>query len=244
MSYIYARKDLAHIGDPQEETLLKAFFTALYDPNYINLCVEKFAFTAVPDNVRTIGLAGIDMLASTANATDWTFESSTTPGDGQGDYVISVKRRSFGEYQRNLFDGDSIHLQNEINNVRAELQTERSKVSALENELGTIREQMGGQADTPITSSAQYSEFTDDDASQISAALIMSSISIALWAVAAAFVAFRMFNRPNKDVPPEVMNGGSGHGAAGAMNGGSGHGASARTAAKHSAVMEESDMVA
>lgn len=240
MTYIYVRKDLSHIEDPQEQTLLKAFLTALYDPSYIDLCVQGFAFTAVPENVRQIGLAGIDMIATNTSATPWTFESSTVPGEGQGDYVISEKRRSFGEYQRNEFAGDSIHLQNEITNVRAELSTEKSKVKSLEEEISVIRTQMGGDASTPITGSSQYADFTEDDAGQISAALIMSSISIAFWAVAGAFVAYRAFNHPNKDVP-EVMNGGGT--ANGAINGGSGHGA-ARTAAKHSAVMEESDMVA
>jgi len=165
------------------------------------------------------------------------------PEMDKGDYVISAKCRSYGEYQRDdLFQGNSILLQEELNNVLEELQTEMNKVSALEEELGVIREQMGGQADTPITSSAQYAEFTEEDAGQISAALIMSSISIALWALAAGVVAFQAFNCPNQDVGvTEVMNGGSGHGA---IKGGSGHGAAARTAAKHSAVTQESDMVA
>jgi hypothetical protein len=241
MTYVYVRKDLSHIEDPQEQTLLKAFLAALYDPAYINVCAEEFAFTIVPDNVRQIGLAGIDMIATNTSAIPWTFESETVPGEGQGDYVISEKRRSYGEYQRNEFARDSTHFQDEITNVRAELATEQEKVKNLEEELSVIRTQMGGDANTPIVgSSMQYADFTEDEAGQISAALIMSSISIVFWAIAAAVVAFRAFNHPNKDIP-EVMNGGSGHGV---IKGGSGHGAAARTAAKHSAVTQESDMVA
>jgi len=239
MTYVYVRKDLSHIEEPQEQTLLKAFLTALYDPAYIDQCVEKFAFTAVPDNVRQIGLDGIDMLGTAANATEWFFESSTTPGDGQGNFVISDKRRSYGEYQRYELDANTIHLQDEVADLREQLSNERARIGQVTDELGTIREQMGGDANTPITSSAQYADFTQDDAGQITAALAMSAVSIVLWAVAIAFLAIQKFHVPNKDVTVaspgvETQNG--------AISGGSGH--AARTAAKHSAVTQESDMVA
>lgn len=249
MSYIYVRKNLDHIEDPQEQTLLKAFLTALYDPEYIGQCVDKFRFTTVPEEVRQIGLDGINMLQTSANATEWTFESSTTPGEGQGPFVVSSKRRSYGEYQRDSFDGDIDHLNTEITNLREELRKERAETSALKEELGAIREKLGGQADLPITQSTQAS-YTEQNENQISAALIMSSISMVLWALAVAMVVFRMFHRPNKDAgTKEVMNGGSGHGGAmngggsghGTMNRGSGHG---NSATKHSQMTQDSDMVA
>lgn len=246
MSYVYVRKDLSHIERAQEQTLLKAFLTALYDPEFIGLCVDNFAFTAVPEEVRQIGLDGINMLTTLSNATDWTFESSTTPGDGQGDYVISGKRRSFAEYQRKTNTGETAHLQTEIDNVRAELQAAREKIRTMTEEVSTITQQAGGST----LSSAEYSDFTEDDAGKVSASLIMSSISMVLWALAAGVVAFRMFNHPNKDVTGshDVANGSgtssSAHGANGTMTGGSGHGAAARSAAKHSAMTQDSDMVA
>ena len=212
MTYVYVRKDLSHIDSPEEQTLLKAFLTALYEPEYINQCVKQFAFTLVPKEVRQIGLDGIAMLTTSANATEWTFESETLPNEGQGDYVISVKRQTWAEYQYNSLQDDVTYLQTEIANLREELMKEREKVNSMTEEVQSIRQQMETNGGGPIMS-AQYADFTEDDADQISAALVMSSLSIVLWALALIIVGYRQIYRPNKDViSGNVVASGSAHG--------------------------------
>ena len=97
MTYMYVRKNLTFIEDPQEQTLLVAFLTALYDPVYINQCTN-LGFTVVGDAIKYVGLGGIGLLSTTG--TKWTFETSTEPKIGQGNFVISQKRRTSAELQR------------------------------------------------------------------------------------------------------------------------------------------------
>ena len=86
------------IDAPQERTLLKAFLQSLYDPDTISQC-NQFGFVPVPADVRNTSLNGIDMLDMGENSTEWTFETDTMMGIGQGDYVISKKRRAYDEVQ-------------------------------------------------------------------------------------------------------------------------------------------------
>ena len=69
MTYMYVRKNLTFIEDPQEQTLLVAFLTALYDPVYINQCTN-LGFTVVGDAIKYVGLGGIGLLSTTG--TKWT----------------------------------------------------------------------------------------------------------------------------------------------------------------------------
>lgn len=102
MTYIYVRQDIAFLVDPLKQTLLVAFLQALYDPIYINQCYD-LGFVAVSGTIRAMGLAGINSLNSNRtllNGDTWIFESETSPRIGQGDFVISQKRRTYAELQR------------------------------------------------------------------------------------------------------------------------------------------------
>lgn len=46
---------------PARRTLLKAFATALSDPDYIDLC-DRYGLVPVPDEVRDMSLVGLQML--------------------------------------------------------------------------------------------------------------------------------------------------------------------------------------
>ena len=159
LSYVYVRKDLSFIDDPGEQSLLTAFLRALYDSEYIDQCAELFGFTTVPTNVRDVGLGGINMLQVSAGAPMWTFETSTQVNIGQGDYVISKKRRTYAELTRSANSADLSSLMEENSDLR-------TLVSDLRSELAG--------------SSTESMAFTSSDQDQLNAALILSSISLVL----------------------------------------------------------------
>eukprot|EP00585_Thalassiosira_rotula_P012007 CAMPEP_0196133156 /NCGR_PEP_ID=MMETSP0910-20130528/2492_1 /TAXON_ID=49265 /ORGANISM="Thalassiosira rotula, Strain GSO102" /LENGTH=476 /DNA_ID=CAMNT_0041392851 /DNA_START=76 /DNA_END=1506 /DNA_ORIENTATION=+ len=121
VSYVYIRKDLSHITNPVSRTLLKAFATALFDPDYIGLC-ERYGHIPVPAEVKDISMAGIAELNWDATEDqEWTFEKKTSPGWGQGDYVISKKRKSFGLYEADRLADDMQPLMEDLADLKAEM---------------------------------------------------------------------------------------------------------------------------
>ena len=67
VSYVYIRKDLSFIKNPARRTLLNAFATSLFDPDYIGLC-ERYGLVPVPTELRELSLVGLDMLELDASA--------------------------------------------------------------------------------------------------------------------------------------------------------------------------------
>eukprot|EP00586_Coscinodiscus_wailesii_P015525 CAMPEP_0172494190 /NCGR_PEP_ID=MMETSP1066-20121228/39669_1 /TAXON_ID=671091 /ORGANISM="Coscinodiscus wailesii, Strain CCMP2513" /LENGTH=424 /DNA_ID=CAMNT_0013264939 /DNA_START=171 /DNA_END=1445 /DNA_ORIENTATION=- len=105
MSYVYVRKDLSHITDDQEKTLLKYFLESLYDPDVISQCEDNFGFVRVPESVKTIAMNGLKTL-DVGSGTPWTTETNTMVGTGMGYYVISAKRRTYAELTYSSFADD------------------------------------------------------------------------------------------------------------------------------------------
>lgn len=173
MSYVYVRKDLSFMETPKQQSLLVAFLKNLYDPKAIEQC-SIFGFTRVPNSVRKIALEGIEMLQVDPAAPEWTVEEDTIPGEGQGTYVISHKRRSYAEYQRYSQESD--------------LEKAMAKIAELEAKIS-------GEAGAPASTAtyASPATYTDNDAQKLTAALALGAISFTLWCIAGlAFVAKRM----------------------------------------------------
>ncbi|KAL7529171.1 hypothetical protein ACHAXR_004982 [Thalassiosira sp. AJA248-18] len=127
VSYIYIRKNLSHITNPARRTLLKAFATALFDPDYIGLC-DRYGHIPVPPVVRDISLAGLDMLQLEAgDEYNWIFEKSTMPGYGQGDYVISQKRKNFVLYEADSLADDLDPVIKDVRALKLELASMKSQ---------------------------------------------------------------------------------------------------------------------
>lgn len=173
MSYIFVRKDLpATMDNPQERTLLKKFLQSLYDDAVIGQC-KQFGFVPAPKNVRDIALAGIDMLQmagpnDSAAPVEWTYETETLPGEGAGPFVISDKRRSYAEVQ--------------ISDLQSMTTGHAQILDLWDLTADGQATDANSFATTKSTSSLQATS------KQIQAALIMSSISIALWVALLAFV--------------------------------------------------------
>lgn len=125
VSYVYIRKDLSFMTSTAHRTLLKAFATALFDPDYIGLC-ERYGHIPVPKEVRDISLAGLDML-DMGGGKEWTFEKDTMPGLGQDDYVISQKRKSFTLYEADRLADDITPMAEDIRQLKLELASMKSQ---------------------------------------------------------------------------------------------------------------------
>jgi hypothetical protein len=142
MTYMYVRKNLTFIEDPQEQSLLVAFLTALYDPVYIGQC-SSLGFTAVGDAIKNLGLGGIELLSTTGSK--WTFENSTTkPLEGQGNFVISQKRRTYAELQRS-------ELMSDVQSLMILVQAMNDQILILQN-----TSQVAGTSAPPTTTAPSY----------------------------------------------------------------------------------------
>jgi len=188
MSYIYVRKDLSHISS-DDQALLVAFLKSLYEPDYIEQCEDLFGFIRAPDFLKTLAMTGIGMLNVTTD-NEFSFESSTLANEGQGDYVVSAKRRSYAEYERSGFVGDVSGLVAEaaalsqlIQDLELKADSMKVQIETLEGEQKALAESVAGFSGTSTSSSA----FTSSDETQITAALAMAAISIVCWAFLGLF---------------------------------------------------------
>lgn len=102
MTYVYVRQDLSHLEDPDEQSLLKAWLQALYNDDYIQQCVDDYGFTLPTEATRQYALDAIETLIITPEANEWIFESSTQPIVAADTFVISQKRRTHNEVERDL----------------------------------------------------------------------------------------------------------------------------------------------
>eukprot|EP00545_Synedropsis_sp_CCMP1620_P002970 CAMPEP_0119003742 /NCGR_PEP_ID=MMETSP1176-20130426/739_1 /TAXON_ID=265551 /ORGANISM="Synedropsis recta cf, Strain CCMP1620" /LENGTH=507 /DNA_ID=CAMNT_0006955367 /DNA_START=80 /DNA_END=1603 /DNA_ORIENTATION=+ len=195
MSYIYVRKDLSHIPDEADRALLLAFLEALYEPNFINPCQDLFGFTPVPQAVVDLAQEGIAMLGQASGPT-FTFEYATNKVGGQLDYVISTKRRSYGEVERSnaVNDVADLTLQNFF--LKSEMTDLKAKIAKLDGQVATMSTSSNSNNNNNLRSSGVFGEeFTTTNESQITAALVMASLSIVMWAVAGLYFIYRVFTK-------------------------------------------------
>jgi hypothetical protein len=99
MSYFYIRTDIYKFVPNQEERgLLKIFLESMYDDNYFGNC-EDLGFSAPPSKIKDMAKDAIDNIIKwefTNDYEQWSFETAakTLKIVGQGEHVISAKRRS------------------------------------------------------------------------------------------------------------------------------------------------------
>ena len=123
LTYVYVRKNLpSFIENDVERALMKAFLRALYLDEFIEPCVAEFGFTPLPASVREKAVNSIGLLQEDGGEPIvWTFEYDTLPVEGAGSYVISSKRRSFGQVERSALQHDAATLQNEVLYLQQEM---------------------------------------------------------------------------------------------------------------------------
>lgn len=137
LSYVYIRKDVSFITNSASRALLKAFATALFDPNYIDLCLVD-GLIPVPQTIRVMSLKGLEMIDVSdvdGSTVEWTFEKSTEPGGGQGEFVISSRRETHKAYEINRLSGEVTTLTEDVNRLNQELEIMRQQLQLLQTTL-------------------------------------------------------------------------------------------------------------
>jgi len=132
LTYIYVRQDLGFIQSPQEQSLLKAFFQALFDDSFVQQCADAYGFYKVDGHALNISLAAIDSLIVDSAATPFSFEEKTSVVVGAGDFTISAKRQSAIEVDIDVLTNANEMLVIQVSELGLLLQQTMMEVSKLE----------------------------------------------------------------------------------------------------------------
>mmetsp|Transcript_3934 Transcript_3934/g.8772 ORF Transcript_3934/g.8772 Transcript_3934/m.8772 type:complete len:894 (-) Transcript_3934:447-3128(-) len=103
-SYFYVEKDMSRMHR-RTAALLHAFITYTLSAEG-QTALTEFAFSKLPSEMLTYNTATIATITWPANMEMYEFEIDTQRGHGSREHVLSVKRRSFTEYQQ-----DALHTQ-------------------------------------------------------------------------------------------------------------------------------------
>jgi hypothetical protein len=187
LTYIYVRKDLpSFIPDPEAQSLLVAFLKALYNDDYVTKCEEDFGFVRITGALRDLALEGIEMLQISPEAPTWVFESSAVlPEGGQGDYVISARRKlSF------LVEQD--HLVERTSKLELELEealTNMDRIEGIAKEAETTAKNADLLEGIDLSG---FSNFDEGEEKRLNVAFILSIVSLCLWFVTTAVICVQL----------------------------------------------------
>ena len=171
MTYILVRKDLpTFISDPRAQSLLVAFLKALYDPFYMDQCEEQYLFLPVKGNLRDMALASIDMLELSPDAPDWIQEIDILPYGGQGDYVISTRRKQILAIDQGI-------LMEKVNRAEAALETMAQEMTAINVKSSEIENEL----ETVTLDQSIPDDLLSDEQERINASFGMGIASLVLW---------------------------------------------------------------
>jgi len=121
-SYFYVREDLSGMH-PHTAALLKAFLTFSWSGEGSSL-LGDFGFTPLPASMVSFNQNTVNnVMTWPAGMQDFTFETSTDSGPGAEDMIISVKRRSYAEVQRELMATQIATLEAEVATLRSTAST-------------------------------------------------------------------------------------------------------------------------
>lgn len=185
MSYIYVRTNIdEYITDPGRLGLLHFFLKAMYMTEYIDEC-KQYGFTPVPKEVRDKALDTIDTKVNFAGAQEWTYMGDINPIDGQGDWVITPKRRGYAELERSTIAGDLAVMNTQtksFDNVNAILADLMKSIDAKDKKIEKL--------ETDFKSLNQ--EQTDHDSSHHTAS-VFAIISFVLWCLTLVYLVVTKF---------------------------------------------------
>jgi hypothetical protein len=173
MTFIYVKKDISALHEPNEQSLLVAFLKSLYDDDYSSPCYDEFGFTRVSEATKQYALDAIDSMIISENATEWIFEGEDTLKiTGADDFVISKKRNNF--------------LAVSTDSLTIEAEVVQEQISVLNAQLyESIEEILKVQAGLKVAEAAVSREYTETDDMQLKAALTLGSLSFVLWILSA-----------------------------------------------------------
>jgi hypothetical protein len=176
ITYVIVRQDLpSFMPDPRAQSLLVAFFEALYDPEFISKCQEDYLFLPVPENLRDNALASIALLTVDSTAPTWLKEDDVLEdGVGTGDYVISGRRSL----------ASTVDLATLADNVAGAVES----LSVLTGDVKTLKKQSASVEEDLAQFSSQASNNNEDGVledveKKADIAFYMAIVSLALWFV-------------------------------------------------------------
>jgi hypothetical protein len=176
LTYIYVRQDLSFMETADERGLLIAFLRALYDENYMTVCEVDYGFKLPSEAIRAFGINAVDQLETAAgNSTKWIFEGSDTqPIVGQGKYVLSSKRDSVTDLDRDAARKAIANLETMLTKALSDLSLLENNLTAKDAAVDELRSiiaslQSGGSGNTEL-------QLSGDNESKLRAALSMSSL--------------------------------------------------------------------
>ena len=169
ISYLYLRQDQAGAGS--KAALLYAFVEYVLSTEGQALLAD-YNFEAVPQDVIDVSTAALAALSLPTDNQPWTFETSTVKGGGQGDYIISAKRRSHYEY------------------ALGEIESEMASATALAALDAKVDAAVSGELECVCSAAAAGGgSGNDDDSDATARALATGALVVAACALALAGVA-------------------------------------------------------
>jgi len=106
ISYFYLEKDLSAMNKWSASLLM--YFVKFILSDEGQALAQSYKFSRLPEAVRAYNNQTLESMIMPAGFTEMVTETAATaqPRVGAGKYVISGKRRNFGEYQRSKLDSD------------------------------------------------------------------------------------------------------------------------------------------
>jgi len=138
-TYLYVRKDISFISDPNRQALLFAFLEALYDDTFITECEEVYKLNRVRGKALALAKDALEGLLDAQNR--WTFETDTIVVQATGDTYVSGKRRSAVDLAIEQKRLEVNQLQDEYNEMSLAYADALEKISLLRQEILQVYEQ-------------------------------------------------------------------------------------------------------
>lgn len=111
VSYMYVKKNQTNTN-PRTAAALQAFVDFILN-NRDSLC-QKFGFTVPPSTMSAATITASQTIDYPVGMTSFTYESSTDVYGGMSDTVISAKRHSWDDYERETLAADVAKLMKDV----------------------------------------------------------------------------------------------------------------------------------
>jgi hypothetical protein len=178
--------------DPRAQGLLVAFLKNLYNPVFVDVCVDRYKFVPITGDLQELALQGIDMLKLSPEAPEWEIETDEVLGSGVGmsDYVISTRRSKTTQLEQEILIQGLNAEAARVDLIVEDLESMRDEIARLMNfTLDGVRfmdEQNGARS------------LDDSDQKKLDMSFILSILSICLWfvTICAFFVHQKRLSKP------------------------------------------------
>lgn len=192
LTYLYVRKLIAdYITDSVEQGVFIAFLRALFNPDYVNLCVEEYGFVLPSPDITAYAIAAIDEVAT--NVTEFFYEpDEQTINAANRNYVFSTHRSEIADIERAAVRGDVAEIEVTLSAVQESMARD---IAALKEEiaaLSTKNSELAQEVASVERGSSDGSDgFGSQEESNLKGAVVLSVISFILWVLWIVYFVFQ-----------------------------------------------------